>query len=103
MTDDLISDMRTHDDLGQIVRAAWVAYCRETGITKPSHIASWEALSEWEKEVDRRIGQAVIRELADRALHEPEGMLGPWPEGTGRLVADWLEAQVGPVPDGESI
>ena len=45
--------------LGEMVRKEWVRYCIETGDTKPSHIAPWEELSEWDKEADRRIGEAV--------------------------------------------
>jgi hypothetical protein len=32
---------------------------------------------------------AVLTELAGAAERVHEGMLGPWPEGTGHLVADW--------------
>lgn len=48
--------------LGQVVREAWVAFCREIGDDKPSHVAPWEELSEQDREVDRRIGEAVVRE-----------------------------------------
>lgn len=57
------NELREH--LGKIVREAWVAYCVETGDTKPSHIAPWDDLSEWDKEADRRIGDAVSRALAE--------------------------------------
>lgn len=50
-----------NDELGKRVRQAWIAYCLETGDTKPSHIAPWEELSEWDKEADRRIGKAIAR------------------------------------------
>jgi len=49
--------------LGRIVRLAWVQYCQEAGDTKPSHLAPWEELSEWDKEADRRIGIAVANVL----------------------------------------
>jgi hypothetical protein len=49
------------ETLGRIVRAAWVEYCQEIGDTKPSHIAPWDELSEQDKEVDRRIAEAVIK------------------------------------------
>jgi hypothetical protein len=50
----------TPDDLGRIVRRVWVEFCLETGhIAKPGHIAPWEDLDEWAREVDRRIGVAV--------------------------------------------
>lgn len=46
--------------LGRLVREAWVAYVRETQPNpKPSHVAPWEELSEWDKEADRRIADAL--------------------------------------------
>lgn len=47
------------ESLGRIVREAWVQYCKETGDSKTSHIVPWEGISEWDKEADRRIGEAV--------------------------------------------
>lgn len=44
------------EELGKIVRWAWVEYCLEIHDTKPSHIAPWEELPEQDKEADRRIG-----------------------------------------------
>lgn len=50
----------TAEDLGKIVRETWVNYCIETGKTdKPDHIAHWEQLNDWGREVDRRIGLAI--------------------------------------------
>jgi len=49
--------------IGRRVRTTWVRYCKKTGrIEKPSHIAPWWEISEWDREVDRRIGSAVYRE-----------------------------------------
>lgn len=56
------------EELGKAVRSAWVAYCQETGDTKPSHLAPWEELSEWDKEADRRIGTAIAVMMAERLL-----------------------------------
>lgn len=50
---------------GRLVRETWVAYCLATGDTKPSHIAPWEELSEWDKEADRRIGDAFAAAVPD--------------------------------------
>lgn len=58
MSDMLLNNI-IRDYLGKIVRQVWVAYCEETGVTKPSHLVPWENLSEWDKEADRRIGEAV--------------------------------------------
>lgn len=68
-----VEAMKAHprEFLGRTVRYAWVAYCKETGRTdKPSHLASWEEISEWDREVDRQIGEAVRRELLAAALKE---------------------------------
>lgn len=49
--------------LGRLVRDTWIAYCHEIGDNKQSHLAPWEDLSESDKEVDRRIGEAVARQM----------------------------------------
>ena len=67
MNNDLVNDF-LREELGKAVRSAWVAYCRETGDTKPSHLAPWEELSEWDKEADRRIGAAIAVMMAERLL-----------------------------------
>ena len=59
-------DREDRDALGRIVRESWVSYCVETGDTKPSHVAPWEDLSDWDKEADRRIGEAVAAFLRTR-------------------------------------
>lgn len=60
----MTSEQREH--YGRLVRETWVKYCLETGDTKPSHIAPWEQLSEWDKEADRRIAEALLCDvLAD--------------------------------------
>jgi hypothetical protein len=54
------------EHVAKIIRETWVNYCLETGNTKPSHIAPWEELSEWDKEADRRIAlRLAIYFLAD--------------------------------------
>lgn len=59
------------DELGHIVREAWVAYCIETGRTeRPDHIAPWEQMDEWSKEVDRRIGTAVAEHVGAKLRAE---------------------------------
>lgn len=57
-------DRMDREQLGRLVRAEWVNYCIETGDTKPSHIAPWEDLSDWDKEADRRIGEVVARAVS---------------------------------------
>jgi hypothetical protein len=50
----------TREELGQMVRQIWIDYCLETGDTKPSHTAPWEQLSDWDREVDMRIGEILF-------------------------------------------
>lgn len=58
----------TAEDLGKIVRKVWVDYYVETSKTdKPDHIAPWEQLNDWGKEVDRRIGTALWNAAIDAA------------------------------------
>lgn len=49
------------ETLGREVRRVWIEFCLENGDTKPSHLASWEEMTEPEREVDRRIGEAIAR------------------------------------------
>ena len=58
-------ELREH--LGRIVRETWVACASEQDDPKPSHLIDWDELDEWNKEVDRRIGDAVAREVARMA------------------------------------
>lgn len=67
MSDSLLNNI-IRDYLGKIVRETWVAYCEETGVTQPSHLVPWENLSEWDKEADRRIGEAVAVMMSGRQL-----------------------------------
>lgn len=46
--------------LGRVVRDAWVAWAKEQPDPKAEWLDPWEALPEPMKEVDRRIGQAVM-------------------------------------------
>ncbi len=55
-------ELREH--LGRVVRETWVACASEQDDPKPSHLAGWDELDEWNKEVDRRIGAAVASEVA---------------------------------------
>jgi hypothetical protein len=47
------------DDLGRMVREAWVAWAKEQCAPKPSWLAPYDDLSEADKEADRRIGKAL--------------------------------------------
>lgn len=57
--------------LGRVVRETWVKYCIQTGRTdKPSHLLAWDAISEWDKEADRVIGEAVVEFERQRIYRE---------------------------------
>lgn len=47
--------------LGQMVHAVWLTFCRETGETKPSALAPWEALGAHEREGACRIGETLFQ------------------------------------------
>jgi hypothetical protein len=50
--------------LGRMVREIWVATARAHPDPKPSWLVPWDELGEWDKEVDRRIGEAVASHAA---------------------------------------
>jgi hypothetical protein len=52
------------EQLGRMVREIWVAAAREHPDPKPSWLVPWDELGEWDKEVDRRIGEAVASHAA---------------------------------------
>lgn len=55
-------DQPTREALGQAVRRVWLNYCTDTGQpASHSHSAEWDDLSEWEQEVDRRIGEVLFQ------------------------------------------
>jgi hypothetical protein len=47
------------ESLGQMVRHVWVEWAKEQDAPKPSWLVPWEGLSELDREVDRRIGEAL--------------------------------------------
>ena len=69
-------DSTERDEGGAVVRIAWVAYCIETGDTKPSHIAPYSDLGEWDKEADRRIFEAVRDYLLAQGVRQPDVVEG---------------------------
>jgi hypothetical protein len=48
------------DSLGRRVREVWIAWAREQPNPKASWLKPWEALSEADREVDRRIGEVLF-------------------------------------------
>jgi len=52
------------EQLGRAARTAWNAYWTEQG--QSGGLCAWETLRETDREVDRRIGEAVARLVRDR-------------------------------------
>lgn len=48
--------------LGKMVRDVWVLHASEQPNPKPHHLLPWSQLSEPDKEVDRKIGEALFNE-----------------------------------------
>jgi hypothetical protein len=91
-------DIRDREKLGRAVRAVWMAWAREQPNPKPSWLVPWEELSEPDKEVDRRIGEAIARVALD-ALPKRE----PTREASApnsELLPLWLPKRV--IPQGEA-
>jgi hypothetical protein len=74
----------TREQLGRIVREAWVEWAREQPGAKPSWLTGWDDLDKGQREADMRIGEAVAKaaradERASRPggyRHAPVGLLG---------------------------
>jgi hypothetical protein len=52
-------DADLRERLGRLVREVWVDWAKEQPVPKNHWLLPWEVLSEADKEVDRRIGEAV--------------------------------------------
>lgn len=58
--------MLNRERLGQIVREVWVECAKTLDDPKPSNLLSWDELDEWNKEVDRKIGERVVAYAQDK-------------------------------------
>jgi hypothetical protein len=75
----MVNDYR--DTLGRIVREAWVAWAQEQDSPKPSWLVPWDDLDESDKEVDRRIAEAVLRHASHVLVSDAktiDRLLGQW-------------------------
>ena len=54
------------EKLGELVRMVWIECARTLPDPKPSHLTPWADLDEWNKEVDRRIGERIARYVLAR-------------------------------------
>lgn len=91
----------TRDELGQVVRNAWVDRCKLKPNPNPDHLLPWREMTEFDRETDRCIGEAVeqavagpLRPLAD--WHEDDGIVLWWklpidepPYVGSPLCSDW--------------
>lgn len=60
--------------LGKIVRATWIEWAKEQPNPKPSWLVEWDGLGEPDKEVDRRIGEAIVMYVAKETEHSDLAM-----------------------------
>ena len=77
----------TRDDGGKLVREALVKYVLETcDDPKPSHVVPWgDMLSEWDKEADRRIFDAVCSVVRMETLKEAATVIMNGGDGVDRM------------------
>ncbi len=54
------------EKLGALVREVWIECAGELPDPKSSHLTPWEDLDDWNKEVDRRIGERIARYVLAR-------------------------------------
>ena len=60
------------DELGRVVRRAWVRWALTQGNPKPAWLVPFEELSPDDQEADRQIGIAVARWTMGRLFHSPK-------------------------------
>lgn len=73
------------ETLGQWVRAAWAAYCKELPNPKPEWLLPWDECPEWTREVDRRIGEFVALKIREE---ESQNLCGRHP------IYHWLDRTI---------
>lgn len=72
------------EELGQIVRRAWVRWAKKQENPKASWLISWDELEEHYKEVDRQIGESVQKAV----LEQFKGQLVSFEEDGIRILGD---------------
>lgn len=63
----------TRDDLGRMVREAWIIWAKTQANPKPSWLVPYDELAECDKEADRQIGDYLSRALSAPAPATGEG------------------------------
>lgn len=71
----------SREALGRLVREVWVKWAKEQLDPKPSWLVPWEGLAEPDREVDRRIGEAVARATEEALPPEVQRVLALYREG----------------------
>jgi hypothetical protein len=71
------------DDLGRMVREAWVRWAKTQPSPKTSWLAPYDDLPEPDKEADRQIGEAICR-WTIIALDAENAFVDPPPTRSGR-------------------
>jgi len=62
--------MITDEELGRVVRQAWINWANEQTNPKPSWLVGWEGLSRADQEADIKIGRAVAELVRLRCMQE---------------------------------
>jgi hypothetical protein len=62
--------MTDRERLGRLVRETWVAWALEQPDAKPSWLVPWEELDDGQREVDIRIGEAVVASVTAGRPHQ---------------------------------
>lgn len=88
--DQMNSHPYDRDELGRVVRTAWIAWAKTQPDPKPSWLAPYDDLSEPDKEADRQIGEAVVRATRTDSNPDPGDCGGP-PETPIPDVAEEFE------------
>jgi DNA-binding XRE family transcriptional regulator len=69
----------SRDELGKLVREAWVRWAKSQDNPKPSWLVPYDGLSEEDKEADRQIGETIAKwtmiGIASRASLPPHSLL----------------------------
>ena len=85
----------SRDDLGRVVRDAWIAWARTQPNPKPSWLVPYRDLAEPDKEADRLIGEAVtvfIEARVDLMAHHQVDQAG---RAARRVLAEiWRLTQI---------
>ena len=68
MSDQPKPDLFTDDELGEVVREAWIGRAVEQPEIKPSWLVPYQDLSQPDKDADIAIGKAVIQAYREKLL-----------------------------------